>query len=126
MNVSEVIRTMRRKSGLACERISTLAGCEVTFLGRALREGRDMRVDDFCGIADVCGYSLCVRGRFSSMTIRWSAGECGRDDDVCASEVAGRIFEAAEVSAADMRKMPAQFGEQGVLPIVLGVPIWVL
>ena len=40
------------ESGLAYERISTLAGCEVTFLERALREGRDMRVDDFCGIAE--------------------------------------------------------------------------
>ena len=52
MNVGEVIRTMHWKSGLAYERISTLAGCEVTFLERALREGRDMRVDDFCGIAE--------------------------------------------------------------------------
>lgn len=108
MNVSEVIRTMRRKSGLAYERISMLAGCEVTFLERALREGRDMRVDDFCGIADVCGYSLCVRGRFGSMTIRRSAGECRRDNEVCASEVADRILEAAKVSAADLREMPAR------------------
>ena len=52
MNVGEVIRTMHRKSGLAYERISMLAGCELTFLGRALREGCDMRVDDFCGFTE--------------------------------------------------------------------------